>query len=250
LLEFGGLVASGFVAELLELNNGAAQTRQGVGNANVLFDAGTLVVGVGVAHFAKEFANGDGGELEAGFGEPDWIGAFEDVGERFLAEAHFLSPELIFAPVLVPALFPFGEIVGREIFDSVAESVLNLVNGCAIFEHLIDLIADGFWEPGDLARAGVAGAGAGRGVGNFGVGGGYLWRKFGQRRTIRSDIATRCLMLRVCLLFQQKSIGERRRSSGIRSISFEYVVSLSNFTAWSSWRCAWGFSHRRFAQAA
>ena len=165
LFEFGGAVARAIVAELLELDDRAAEARERVGNANVLFDAGALVVAVSVTHFAKEFANGGGGELKAGFGESNRVGALKDFGEGFLSEAHFLTPELVFEPVLVAALFPFGETVWGDVFDGVAESVLNLVNGGTVFEHLIDLIADGFWEAGDLASAGVAGTGPGRSIG-------------------------------------------------------------------------------------
>jgi hypothetical protein len=179
------------VAVLLDEKDDAADAGEGVGDADVFVGVGSSCLR-GFAKVTEEFADSGGGELKAGFGEFDWLGAGEYVGEGFLAGAHFLLPELVIEPVLVSAFFPFVDVAGRESFAGIAKLLDDFNVGEAVLEPLIDVVAEVFGEGGDLAGATVVGVGIARsGVRIFWVRwrgrcvvGADCWRIWGLREVI------------------------------------------------------------------
>ena len=88
------------------------------------------------------------------------------VGRGFLAEADFVEPGLLEQPVLVAALLPLGDVIGREVFALLPESLNDVRVGEAVEEPLVELVALGFGQARDFAVAAV-GERCGRGRGRF-----------------------------------------------------------------------------------
>jgi hypothetical protein len=157
--ELGGGGFGGGIAVLLEGQDGAAEASQGIGDADVLvgidFAAGP---GVELGKVAEEFASAEGGELEAGFGQLESVGAGQQAGEGFVAGAHFLVPKLVLEVVLVTAEFPFRDMVDGEAVAPGAKVVDEFLVGDAVVEPGVDFVAGDFGEEGDFAGATVPGA--------------------------------------------------------------------------------------------
>ena len=81
--------------------------------------------------------------------------------------AALIEEALLAKVVLVTARFPSPDVFLVEIFAVPAELLDNPAVRDVIIEHLIELVADFLWEPGDRAVAGAARDGSGSRVGGF-----------------------------------------------------------------------------------
>jgi len=96
-------------------------------------------------------ADADGGELEAGFGQLDGVGATGQVREAFGLEMHLFAPSLFLEPLLVAAVFPGGDILFVDVSNLGTELVEDLGVGESVEEELVELVPGCFGKPGDLA---------------------------------------------------------------------------------------------------
>jgi hypothetical protein len=147
----------------LESENGTAEAGERIGGTNVFVGVG-ISRGAGSGKVAEEFAQANGGELEATFRELDRVSPLKQSGEGFVPGAHFVAPELIIEPVLVTAVLPVGEIVfGKDARERRSVRGLELFEDHmirnAILDQLIDLVANRRGEAGDFTPATTAGDG-------------------------------------------------------------------------------------------
>ena len=166
-LEFESFGFGGGIAVLLEGEDGTAEAGERIGDADKLVGI-DLAVGAVIefGEIAEQFASGGGGELEAGLGEFEGVGTGEEVGEGFLAGAHFIAPEFVLEVILVTPVFPFGDVVSGQAGPGGAEVLYDFEVGDTIIEAGVDEVAGGFGKAGDFAGAATAGAtGAGLGWG-------------------------------------------------------------------------------------
>ena len=177
-LEFESFGFGGGIAVLLEGEDGTAEAGERIGDADKLVGI-DLAVGAVIefGEIAEQFARGGGGELEAGLGEFEGIGTGEQVGEGFLAGAHFFAPEFVLDIILVTAVLPFGDIVSGQAGSDRAEVFYDFEIGYTIIEAGVDEVAGVFGQAGDFAGAATAratGARLGRCGRGLGIAGGVV----------------------------------------------------------------------------
>jgi hypothetical protein len=172
-------------AVFFELEDGAAEAGEGVSDAHELVGVG-VAASLEIGQVTEQFANGEGGELEAAFGQGDRVGIAQ-AGEGIGAGEDLVAPELVFEVVLVTAGFPFGEVVLGDLVGQgrgmgVGEFFDDLGIAEAVIEQEIDLVTNEFGEAGDFAATFSTGeAGPGRQLG-----GGY-----GVRRVVFGEVRGR-----------------------------------------------------------
>ncbi len=119
------------------------------------------------AEIAEGFEDVEGAKLEGGVVDLGGVEVGREVGGRFLAGAGLVEPSLFEEPVLVAALLPLGEVIGFEADAVRAKALDDLGVGEPIEEPLVDLVADGFGQAGNLAVAAIGEGGEGlRGIAN------------------------------------------------------------------------------------
>jgi len=159
------------LAEFLEVDEGAAEAGEGIGEAGQFGEVGVVGPGAGEV-VADGFGDFEGGELEAAFGDEETVFAADQGFEGFATGAQFIGPRLGVEPVLVAAGAPGPEVINREVFAVVAEFLEDDGVGEAVVEHFVDAFAEGPRETGDFA-----GAPAGMGRvwrSGFGTGSGFV----------------------------------------------------------------------------
>jgi hypothetical protein len=119
-----------------------------------LFGVGLGVFGVGACAEAHELIDHlGGGHAQASFVEGGGVGGRQEIfGELGLGSDVF-EPLALAKPILVTAFFVFVEMPRLEFFALLAEALDDVGVGDTIEEPIIDLVAEGFWESGDLAIA-------------------------------------------------------------------------------------------------
>ena len=137
LLEGGaGTIAD--VAVFLELKGFAAGAGQGVEEAS---EGGGIAAEFTLESASAQIAQGiidvQGTELESALVYFVGVAIVQDLGGRFLADAAISQPVLVEEPILMPALFPFGEVVGFEVAGGITEPFNDFGIGDAVEHHLV-----------------------------------------------------------------------------------------------------------------
>ena len=153
-LGFSGLCFGIGVVVFPEGEGFAGEAREGVDEAGELFGVGLGVFGIGVGAEAHELIDHlGGGHAQARFVEGGRVGGRQEVCGELGTAGDVFEPFTLAKPILVTALFVFTEMTWLEFFALVAEAFDDVRVGKAIENPLIDLIAEGFGEAGDLAFA-------------------------------------------------------------------------------------------------
>ena len=138
------------VAELLDLHELVGDAAKGVGDADVVVEAGVRVGGLGMSG-QEELAEMGGGDLEAGRREVDVVVVGQDVEDGFFANAVGSEAFLVQEPILVAALVPVGDVASGDGVAELSQGGDDFFVGDTVFEHAVDEVAVGFGEGGDFA---------------------------------------------------------------------------------------------------
>jgi hypothetical protein len=144
------------VPVFLEVDKDTADAGQGVDEANVFVGIGfELAPRMRGFQVVEEFTHLCGGHLEGCFGQLGGVVAVEEVDKGFLAGEELVAAALFAEPGLEGEFPILGEVIPGEVCSMVAELTDDLAVRNAVENGVIDLVADGFGEPGDFAVAGT-----------------------------------------------------------------------------------------------
>jgi hypothetical protein len=148
-LEFGSVeilgVAGILVAELLDFYELAGNAAKGVGDADVVVEAGFRVGGLGMSG-QEELAEVSGSDLEADGGKVNVVVVGEDVEDGFFANAVGGEAFLVQEPVLVAALIPIRDVASGNGVAELSQCGDDFLVGNTIFEHAVDEVTLGLGE--------------------------------------------------------------------------------------------------------
>jgi len=103
------------------------------------------------ADFSDGIADLGGGNFMGGLEDIDALLLAGEVEGEFVAEAGVVQEAQFTEIILIAGLFPAADGVLADIGSVLGEVPADSGVGNAIVEHLIDLVASGFWETGDIA---------------------------------------------------------------------------------------------------
>ena len=142
----------GGIAIFLEDDSFAGGAGKGVEEAGIVGAIGAEFKGAGF-DAAEGLEDLKCGKLEGGLADPGVVEVAAEIDGGLLAVAGLFDPELLFAPILVTALFPFAEMADFEMTAGFAELFYDGGIAETVVEENIDLVADWFGEAGDVAGA-------------------------------------------------------------------------------------------------
>ena len=109
----------------------------------IVFASGAEGIG---ANVSEGFADEGGGDFAWSLEAVDAVTVAEEIDSEFLAGAAGFDALLLLEPLLMAPIFPGGKVFLGKIFAPLAELLNNFGVGQAVFEHLIEVIANGFWK--------------------------------------------------------------------------------------------------------
>jgi len=151
----------GLIAVLSETQGFASEPGKGVEQASVI---GGIVVELAFAERAEDLGDGN---TEDDLVETGFVVAGKEAGGGFVFEVHLGTQSFILKPILEAALSPVGDVLVVEGNAAPGEGLNDDGTGCAISEHLIELVAQFFGEFGNFTVSGMC---TGLEVEDFGLG--------------------------------------------------------------------------------